>query len=320
MRYSTRFPSLMLAVSALAVSACGSETVETPVDINSSRGSLEFAVSPSTIEWGTADLAGQPPVRTVLISGLVAAIGYPIFGTTQYSGGFAEAVNPARGWFTMSTSPVFSREPLGWRFTFRLNPSVAAQLTTSAEAVIPVTIPAARNNPQMITVRLNLRRNIPVSGDLVPGAQLPVVLTNNTTRFSGGSDPSEESNGNKYAIAFRMVLQPGQSTYIRHTANFDAYLYVWEEPASPSTFVGSNDDSCGSLNSQIFVQNTSGTPKTYLVYGSHFSSLRTGTGNIFLTNSACGSPLITLQSDEAQDPTLEAAMRAEYNAKYGIKE
>lgn len=318
MRLPVRWSAALMVAGAFTFAACGSESTEAPITPDASQGNLEYVVTPSAVSWDKAPADPIPTTtRTVLIGGVIAAGGYPSFGAPQYSGG-------ATGWFEMSTTPNFSRDPLGWRFTFRLRPSAQSLPIGSYTAQIPVNVPAARNNPQMITVSFTNCGNC-----LLPGIQSAGSLTGASPIFGGGNDPATNPGGFKYYQAFRLFLDPGQSTYIRNlgatggygTLN-DPYLYVWQEPASVGTFLGSNDDSCGTLNSSIFVQNSSGTRQSYLVYSSHFSSLRTGTTVLWLSNSACGTPPGGTPGvlRDAGDASLEAALQAQYNAKHGIRQ
>lgn len=315
MRCSPRISVALAITGTLLVSACGTEpTAESPTPINASVSGATFSLQPSVVSWSKTSSAPVPTTtQSVVIAGTIAATSYPVFGQTQWLGG-------ASGWVTRS-APVFSKSPLGWRVTFQLNAGVVSTLPIgSYSAQIPVSVPGASNNPQVITVQLAVLDNIPISGTLVPGVQLPVVLTSNSPRFGGSTDPNLNPNGSKYALAFRLVLQAGQSVWVRHTGNYDPYLYVWREPASVANYIGSWDDACG-LDSSFFIANNTGSTQSYLIYGSHFSTLRTGSGQIFLAQSQCGAPLLSgLQAESSKDPTLEAAMRAAYNAKYGITE
>ncbi|HET9134718.1 MAG TPA: hypothetical protein VFN90_10460 [Gemmatimonadales bacterium] len=272
MRLPVRWSAALMVAGAFTFAACGSDTAEAPVTPDASQGPLEFTVTPNVVEFGEDELNAS---KTVLIGGLIAAGGYPSFGTPQFSTG-------DRGWYTMTTTPDFSREPLGWRFTFRLNPS-AAELDGTVQATIPVNVPAARNNPQMITVRYS-RCTL-----LTLGESRNARLDGNDPVWDRSSTYNNDINeGDEYPYDEYCVSVPAFSTVTVEmfgdqcegsppgAAHEDVYLYSWYNPVLGSSdgFEDSDDDGNDCSNdSIIFLENESGSSRVFTIRATSYCEI-----------------------------------------------
>ncbi|MEO5798437.1 MAG: hypothetical protein ABIZ70_06540 [Gemmatimonadales bacterium] len=274
MRLIRRISATALVASLALLASCGDTAKTTPTDPTLDLGIRDFTIS-SNPSW-TKEPADPLPVdsRTVLIGGLISAAGYPKFGATQYTGG-------GNDWLDMSTSPNFSRNPLGWNFTFRLKPSAAALPIGVYVATIPVNVPAATNNPQMLTVTFSNCGNCLFLGSVRTG----VIGVGGTTWT-----PSTTINtsGSYIYQDWRLFLDPGQSAYVQMVGGSyvpcnetgplgdlsDPHMYVFT--AGGASYIGSNDDYCGYSSQVGALTNGTGTRQEYLVRTYQHGSGTTG--------------------------------------------
>lgn len=283
MRLPVRWSAALMVAGAFTFAACGSDTAEAPVTPDASQGPLEYTVTPNAVEWspGEDDAIPTDP-KTVLIGGVIAAGGYPSFGATQWAGGIDGSSSARPGWFTMTTAPDFSRDPLGWRFTFRLNPSVVSQLTSSASATIAVNVPAARNNPQMITVRYNLCTALQLGDNGLASLDSGDPIWDRSSTYNNDVD---EDLDDRYPYDEYCLTIPAGTTYrvdmigecseLPGVSHEDVYLYSWYDPELDTSngFIDSDDDGGDCNNSVIFIENESGAPRVATIRATSYGDL-----------------------------------------------
>jgi hypothetical protein len=269
MRTTVRFAATLLAAGTLSLAACGDNAPEAPASPDLSQGPLEFTISPGLVEFGENDLNTS---KSVLIGGLIAVGGYPQFGAPQYSTG-------DRGWFTMTTTPDFSREPLGWRFTFRLNPS-AADLDGTVQARIPVNVPAARNNPQMITVRYSRCRILGLGDNGLARLDENDPIWDRSSIYNNDVDPDDLHPYDEYCLtipAFTTyaVEMIGECSALPGVSHDDVYLYSWYNPTlgSSAGFVDSDDDGGDCNNSVIYIPNNTGESRVVTIRATSWNEI-----------------------------------------------
>jgi hypothetical protein len=261
------------AASLLVFSACGGDT-DAPASPDLSSGSLNYTITPAVTGW--TKLPEDPlPVdtRTVLIGGLIAVGGYPQFGAMQYSG--------ASNWLEMTTTPDLSRSPLAWRFTFKLKPQAASLPIGSYQAVIPVTVGGAQNNPQQIVITYSNCGNCLFVGDVRDG-ELTVtdpVWDRSSTYNEGPGDyesyPYDDWRVFVPAFTTVAVLLQGEDCLGNPYTHEDPYLYAWT-PAPDLDFITSDDDGdCGN-DSIIYITNNTGAQREYLVRATSFGEIGDG--------------------------------------------
>jgi hypothetical protein len=259
------------AASLLVFSACGGDT-DAPASPDLSSGSLNYTITPAVTGW-TKQPEDPVPVdtRTVLIGGLIAVGGYPQFGAMQYSG--------ASNWLEMTTTPDLSRSPLAWRFTFKLKPQAASLPIGTYQAVIPVTVGGAQNNPQQIVITYSNCGNCLFVGDERDG-QLSV------TDMSWNRSSTYNNAGGYFVDDWRVFVPPFTTVAVELRSGCsgvgtlgDPYLYAFN-PSPAFTFVNSNDDSGCGLESYMFLTNSGATQREFLVRATSFSSGDTGTYRI----------------------------------------
>jgi hypothetical protein len=258
----------------LVFAACSGDNAATPTSPDLASGSLNYTITPAQVSW-TRQPDGPMPVdkKTVLIGGLIAVGGYPQFGAIQYTG--------ATDWLEMTTVPDLSRSPLAWRFTFKLKPKAATLPIGRYTATIPVNVPAAQNNPQNIVVVFSHCDNCLYVGDIRDGE-----LTPSDPVWDRDSDYNE-GPGDEYSYPYddwrvfvppfstvAVVVEGGDCLGGPYTHE-DNYLYAWT-PAPDYDFIDSDDDSYCDNDPIIYITNSTGAQREYLVRATSYGEIGDG--------------------------------------------
>ena len=276
MRLSRLFSASLLVTAVTVLASCGEST--TPAATNATDPSLgtgtrEYSLSANPT-WQKQPADPLPTdSRTVLVGGLIAAAGYPFFGAIRYTGGGVD-------WFSMSTAPSFSRNPLGWNFVFRLKPSAASLPIGVYTATIPVNVPAATNNPQLITVTYNNCNNCLFVGDSRDAALtgLDPKWNRSSTYNNSGGYPYDDWRVFVPPFTTVQVDMIGSPCGNPNYTHSDPYQYVFTTPAL--AYVTSDDDAGCGYNSIVSITNSTATQQEYLLRATSYSSAQTGTYNI----------------------------------------
>ncbi|MES2304015.1 MAG: hypothetical protein V4558_00815 [Gemmatimonadota bacterium] len=274
MRLIRRISATALVASLTLLASCGDNATTQPAALD--LGTREFAIAPNNPSWSKQPADPIPTdQRTVLISGLVAVASYPQFGTPVYTG--------ANNWLDMNYAPNLSRSPLGWLVSFKLKPGAQALPIGKYTATIPVTVPAALNNPQMITVTFNNCGNCLFVGDQRDGE-----LTTDDPRWARGAGYNE--SGTYPYDDWRLFVAPNTTVNVRVEGgdclggaynHQDNYLYAFEQPGL--IFRTSDDDSYCVNDPVIDVVNASGVQVEYLIRATSYGQAFDGSGRDFGT-------------------------------------
>ncbi len=262
------------AASLLVFSACGGDT-DAPASPDLSSGSLTYTITPGVTGW--TKLPADPlPVttRTVLIGGLIAVGGYPQFGAIQYTG--------ANNWLEMTTLPDLSRSPLAWRFTFKLKPQAASLPIGSYQAVIPVTVGGAQNNPQQIVITYSNCGNCLFLGDVRNGElSISDPVWDRSSGYNEGPGDYESYPYDDWRVfvppftTVAVVLE-GEDCVGAPYTHEDTYLYAWT-PGPDFTFITADDDDYCGNDPLISLTNPTGVQKEYLVRATSYDAIGDGT-------------------------------------------
>jgi hypothetical protein len=289
-----RFPSLFsvtaVAAAVTLLASCSNSSAPTSAssatDPSFEVGPRTFTLTPANPVWSKLPADPIPTdTRTVLVGGLLAVATYPSFGTPVYAGS-----SPAANWLDMNLSPSFSLNPLGWKVTFKLKQSAQALPVGTYTATIPVSIPAALNNPQNIIVTFTNCGNC-------------VFL--NETKFTGINSSLPTFNwfalnyfgsGSYYFYEYRLILEPGETAYpIVYSSAFGNGATIGDPTIAiynaDFTAVGYDDDSCLGLTAVYYpgVTNSGPTRKEFLLRVSTYSSFVTGFENLYISpTNPCG--------------------------------
>lgn len=296
MRLFRRICATALVASVALLAACSESATTTPTnDADLAVGTREFEITPNNPTW-TKQPADPLPTdaRTVLISGLIAVASYPQFGTPVYTG--------TSGWLDMNLAPNFSRTPLGWVVTFRLKPSAAALPIGRYTATIPVTVPAAVNNPQVITVVYSNCDNCLFIGD-----NRNASLTNGDPTWNRNS--TFNNTGSYHYDDWRIFVPANTTVRVdmigspcgnpNYTLS-DPYQYVF---TTSNIYITQDDDGGCGYNSILYITNSTGTQQEYLLRATEYSAGQLGTYNIAVTLFS-GGGLREREPGDKETPSL----------------
>jgi len=285
MRFTRLFSAITLVAAVTLLGSCGESSTPTSAgtDPSANLGPREFSISPSFINWERMLIRDPIPTdtRTVLIGGIIPLASYPSFGAPIYTGA-------ANNWLDIDTSPNFSLNPLGWIVSFKLKPVAQTLPEGSYVATIPVTVPAAINNPQMITISFGCNQLVVDGpyreGNLEAGSQ----HWNRSSTFNneGGYAYQDWCVFVPSGTTVWVWMQGGYPGCFAAGTLYDSYTYVFTQP--DHAFVTSDDDGGCGYDSLESWTNTTGATKEYLVRATNFSTSQLGTYRIrILTSDPC---------------------------------
>lgn len=307
-----RYAAALVAALALTLGACGGETL-TSADPGPTDGAVVDNIRNYSIQPGTVTFTRLPggPFPTgsmsVLYQGIIALGSVVQTGAIQYGPG-------ASGWLLYDQTPTVSLNPYGIRHSMRLAESAMALPEGRYEAWIPVNVPGALNNPQMLTVVYDYCGNCLFLGD-----SKMAELSPSSPRWDRGSDIN--APGDYAYFDWRLFVEPGQTVYVQQMGNpsspcsqvpimgtqSDPYLYLF---STSGTFLQSDDDSCG-YNSELVVTNGGATTMEYLVRSTQYC-------DVFCDSPGYSSngTFTVRVTDSPYFPTLRAEMTPEQKAAH----
>ena len=283
MRFTRLFSAITLVAAATVLGSCGQSSAPTAAsttDPSAALGPREYTLAPSFISWDRG-LVGAPiptDTKTVLIGGIIPLASYPSFGDPVYTGG-------PGNWLDINTAPNFSLNPMGWIVSFKLKPSAQFLPEGSYTATIPVMVPAATNNPQMITVSFGCPNQLVVNGPYREGALTDATprWTKSSTYNTSGNAPFQDWCVNVPAATTVYVWMQGgypgcigQTTY-GYTL-YDAYEYVFTRPGN--SYVTQDDDAGCGYDSIVTITNGGSGTQQYVTRATNFSDSYRGTYRI----------------------------------------
>ncbi len=264
MRFTRLFSVTAMVAAVTLLASCGessSPATSATTDPSFALGPRAYTLTPGTVGWTKLPTDPIPTdVRTVLVAGNIALASYPLFGTPVYTG-----TSPAGNWLDMNLAPNFSRNPLGWLVSFKLKASAAALPIGTYTVTIPVTVPAATNNPTNLVVTFSNCGNCLFVGDVRASSFTALSPRYDRNTFSGaGNYPYED---------WRVFVEPGATVYVQVIGSTyvvcaetgalgtmsDPFLRIFDG----TTSIGANDDTCG-YQSQVAITNPTGVRKEYL--------------------------------------------------------
>ena len=276
MRFTRLYSATLLVAAVAVLGSCGESTTPTTAvkDPALDLGTREFTVSPGFVSW-PRDLGPIPTdTKTVLVGGVISAASYPIFGAPVYTG-------DGNDWLEYHFGPSassFSRDPLGWNVTFKLKPSAQSLPDGPHTATFSVNVPAALNNPQMITVSFGCNALV------LDGPRRDSQLASNDPSWDRDESAyNNDPNGGylyedwclripAYTEArIDMIGSPcGNPNYTLS----DPYLFGFTEP--DHDYIEEDDDAGCGYNSIIYIDNSSNVEHVYLVRATAYCSFGDG--------------------------------------------
>ncbi len=275
LRRSVPFRMLAVALAGITLGACSGSTDDATAP--SEPDAALTAVNPLAFYTSTTNLffdvtEGIPASQTVGVGGLVVT-------TTPYVRVLSINYSPSnvKGWLRITQRPGLLEDgTLGVRLTFSIR-SVPG-LVEGVTATVPITVPGARNGPQVITVSTNAL-NCPTSVGLAYPSQNGLIGNLESTDclydFYGEAEyPDEWTPFDLYTVTV-----PGNATFTvfnRGVASnggtlYDPYLYLWD-PATNQVLDQDDDDGDGFqspfYDSRIVYTNPSSQPKLFYVLAS----------------------------------------------------
>ena len=295
MRFTRLFSAITLVAAVTVLGSCGESSTPTTTsktDPSAALGPREFSLSPSSINWARG-LVGDPiplDTKTVLVGGIIPLASYPTFGTPVYTGG-------ANNWLDIITTPNFSRNPLGWIVSFKLKPAAQFLPEGSYTATIPVTVPAALNNPQMITISFGCHQLV------VDGPYREDEHTSNSPMWDRSSEYNNDAEGGFAYHDWCVFVPPLTRVWVWMQGGYpgcpgealgytlyDSYIYVFTQP--DHAYVTQDDDGGCGYDSLKSFYNASSVTKEYLVRSTNYDQEELGTYRIqVLTSDPLGEDL-----------------------------
>jgi len=282
---------LAVALTGVALGACSGATkdatapsTQSAVELTSSQ-SHDFTLSSHSVSFTYDNGTFSPVTQTIQASGLITlAMGYVLIGKIQYQPG------NITNWLTVRMRP--RGGVIEITFTPRWQPGIELGGLT---AVVPIHVPGASNNPQIVTVSLgevfgcpvkgslNYPSNNNLVGDLQPGTTCQstvlagsrvfdvyslMVPANATFTVMMRARPSDPS-GHAY---------PNPATTVGNL--YDPFLFLVD--ATANTVVRADDDCGRGFNSPLFDSrviwtNPDAAPKKFYLLASQFSTNQFGT-------------------------------------------
>lgn len=266
-----RNSAAVLAAFAFVLGACSSESAPTesqvPTTGDVGEDPLRIMITPGGM--GFSSLTSTVPApQTLAVSGLVAIGSAAQFGAVSYG----ESVQP---WLQVDPTPTFRRDPLAWLHTVSINAAAYAALPNGIyTATVPVIVTAARNSPQVLGVAL------------CKGTAACLVVGSSQSGGVTGASPSWNrssafNNAGPYYYTDYLLPIPANSTVTVTNEGScsgngtlsDPYLYAFE---LDNTFIASNDDGNGCLDSRMTIVNN-GPGKVVRIRATTFGAGATGT-------------------------------------------
>ena len=297
---------LAVALAGVALGACSDATKDAtaPATLSqpdlTSSSSRAFTLTSNTVSFSYSEGAFSPTTQTVNASGLIAlAMGYVLIGKTQYQ------PSNVKDWLTVRMRP--RGKVIEISFTPRVVPGVDLGGLT---ATVPISIPGASNNPQIITVSVGEVFGCPVKGSLAYPSNNNLVgnlqpcTTCQSTVLAGARVFDVYSLMVPANATFTILMRarpsdpscgsyPCPGTTVGNL--YDPYLFLVDADryaANPATSVVRYDDDCGSgfnspdWDSRMIFTNPSSSTKKYYVLASQFSTSEFGTYTVDVYNGS----------------------------------
>ena len=265
---------LAVALAGVALGACSGATKDATApstlsqpDLTSSS-SRAFTLTSRNVSFAYNEGGFSPTTQTVEASGLITlAMGYVLIGKPQYQ------PSNVKDWLTVRM------RPRGKIIEITFTPRFAPGVDLGAYALVPITVPGASNNPQIVTVRVGDLLGCPISGTLAFPSLNPLVGELNAPPdclydFYGEEDEEDWTPFDSYALTvpantqFTILMRGRPSDGGTST---DPYLYLWD--FTNQEVVATNDDGGRGFNiprwdSKIVYTNTDAAPKLFFVLAS----------------------------------------------------
>jgi hypothetical protein len=316
-----------MALVGVALGACSGATEDATAPSNESPDLISaearaFALTSHSVSFSYDEGTFTPASQTVEASGLITlAMGYVLIGKVQY-----EPSN-IKDWLTVRM------RPRGKIIEITLTPRFVPGVDLGGvSAVVPISVPGASNNPQLINVSLGEVFGCPILGTLAYPSQNPLV---------GNLQPGTTCQSEVLGTGERVfdpwaVTVPAGATFtvlMRSESSdagtlHDAYLFLVDPVLNA---VVRQDDDCGDglhspyYDSRIVWTNTDATSKQFYLLASQYSLSQFGTYTIDIYNGvfypsyspeACDgyspgedSIMLTPGAPLATDPMLAAVQR-----------
>lgn len=297
MRLFRSSSATLLAASLLALGACGGENAPTAPDptppatglgtrdITLSRTHMSFSYN--TITRSLNPVA--PGEDEVLVGGLIALASIANVGQISYP-------TASNAWLTFERSvDIPSRS---WRLRFR--PEGLLLPAGVHTALVPIIVPGALNNPQILTVTMVA---CDLTNCLSAGSDVLGSLSNTDPTWSRGSNLNAPGGYNY--DDYRLFVLPGQTLQVHMIGSpcsnpdqtlSDPYTYIFYQGAE----VDSDDDSGCGYNSISYVTNGSAVAREYLLRATNYSTGQLGTYRIIVTD---WSSVSGVRSEQPVDET-----------------
>jgi len=285
---------LAVALAGVALGACSGATEDAtaPATLSqpdlTSSSSRAFTLTSNTVSFSYSEGAFSPTTQTVNASGLIAlAMGYVLIGKTQY-----EPAN-VKDWLTVRMRP--RGKVIEITFTPKIVPGVELGGVT---ALVPISIPGASNNPQVITVSIGQVFGCSLKGTLVYpslnyllGNLQPGTTCQSNVLGTGSRvfDPYAITipGGATFTVLLRgRASDPAAGSVVTHP---DPWLFLVDAALNQVVW---QDDDCGRgyntqfslYDSRIVFTNPSPSPKQYFLLASQFSTGQFGTYTMDIYN------------------------------------
>jgi hypothetical protein len=268
---------LAVALAGITLGAC-SGTADDATAPSEPEAALT-AVNPLNFYTSTTNLffavgEGIPAPQTVEVGGLVVT-------TTPYVRVLSINYSPSnvKGWLRITQRPGLLEDgTLGVRLTFSIR-SVPG-LAEGVSATVPITVPGARNGPQVITVGTSAL-NCSVQ------SEIPYPEGEGTSFALGNLQPGDCTSslieeGEKFFDLYSVTVPANRSFRLDNRGSpsgggtlTDPYIYLYDPMTG--TVIDSDDDGGIGFDSQLYGENSSGSPKVYYLVASHYCCGQSGT-------------------------------------------
>jgi len=275
---------LAVALAGAALGACSGAAKDATAPSTQSQPDLAsassraFALSTASVSFTYAGVF-TPTTQTVNASGLITlAMGYVLIGKIQYQ------PSNIKNWLTVRMRPRGTIIEIS--FTPRFVPGVDLGGVT---ALVPISVPGASNNPQIIRVSVGEDLlGCPISGTLAFPSLNPLVgelVAPPDCLLDIYGDGDLEYPDDYTPIDAYAVTVPGNTTFtvmLRGVSSDagdmrDPYLFLWD-PAVNEILEESDDDGGGIhspfYDSRIVWNNESSQPKLYYLLASYCCGYR----------------------------------------------
>lgn len=289
LRRSVPFRMLAVALAGITLGACSGSADDATAP--SEPDAALTALNPLAFYTSTTNLffdvtGGIPAPQTVEVGGLVVT-------TTPYVRVLSINYSPSnvKGWLRITQRPGLLEDgSLGVRLTFSIL-SVPG-LAEGASATVPITVPGARNGPQVITVNTN-PLNCAISA-VIPYPTPTGATSSVVGNLQVGDCTAPALLGTKFFELYAVTVPADRSFRLDNRASgsgggslSDAYIYLYNPVTG--TIIASDDDGGAGLDSRLSWSNTSASPKLYYLLASQYCCSQSGTYTLEVTDLGSAS-------------------------------